>query len=311
MPNIIITKYCNLSCPYCFAQSMMDNTYINLDELNNILSFLRKTPDDIKQLGIMGGEPTLHPFFATILNSLLSFQKEIASKNRLLLFTNGLQIDNYIDYIPELNLLVNINSSNTIGFQNYQTLINNLDIMHQVSEGADNDISLGINLYPEIDDFSFIFDLAKKYHKNKIRYSCSCQNYKNYKNMPKKEYYNLSKDIFINFLQMSKNNNIKIQLDGNSIPFCFLSPEEQQLFAEQSFNFKLKCGLPFDIYPDMTASSCFGNPNRINLNNFNDLVEAKNFFIQEKEEKQKQNKNNNKCRKCPYAPNCFGGCLHY
>ena len=43
MPNIAITKYCNLKCPYCFAEDMIaeeQTKAITLDQLTKILNWL-------------------------------------------------------------------------------------------------------------------------------------------------------------------------------------------------------------------------------------------------------------------------------
>ena len=69
MPNIIITNYCNLKCPYCFASEMLNDPNkknISESELKRILAWLEKSPPP--SIGLIGGEPTLHPDFANILS---------------------------------------------------------------------------------------------------------------------------------------------------------------------------------------------------------------------------------------------------
>ena len=68
MPNIAITNYCNLKCPYCFANDMINEQKKNI-ELNNYIKLLHYLTEynNIKEIGIIGGEPTLHPFFKEIL----------------------------------------------------------------------------------------------------------------------------------------------------------------------------------------------------------------------------------------------------
>ncbi|MBE6196343.1 MAG: hypothetical protein E7137_04535 [Rikenellaceae bacterium] len=74
MPNLMLTNWCNYKCPYCFGmdrmvpavakQAMTDETFLG------ILSWLDKT-NYRRPIHLMGGEPTLHPKFEWIVNTLL------------------------------------------------------------------------------------------------------------------------------------------------------------------------------------------------------------------------------------------------
>ena len=63
--NIAITNYCNLKCPYCFANKFIESEKqsITEDQLDKILDFLfYSNLNKYKhKIGIIGGEPTLHP----------------------------------------------------------------------------------------------------------------------------------------------------------------------------------------------------------------------------------------------------------
>ena len=74
--NIAITNYCNLNCPYCFANKFIDSEKQSLNEnqLDKILDFLfySKLNKYKYRIGIIGGEPTLHPQFQDIVNKIVS-----------------------------------------------------------------------------------------------------------------------------------------------------------------------------------------------------------------------------------------------
>ena len=68
-------------------------------------------PTAIKEnfmIGLIGGEPTLHPEFINILkqtNAFCSF-----TKSHSILFTNGILLNKYLPYIgPNMSILININ----------------------------------------------------------------------------------------------------------------------------------------------------------------------------------------------------------
>ena len=73
--NFIITKRCNKGCPYCFAhQSRVEDPKgeMTLDQFNKLI-------DDYQceHIKLLGGEPTCHPQFKDILESVLQKGKSV------------------------------------------------------------------------------------------------------------------------------------------------------------------------------------------------------------------------------------------
>mgnify|MGYP003313974964 CR=1 FL=1 len=73
MANIAILNYCNLKCEYCFADDMIqeESTSIIIEDYQRILEFLSRGPQNY--VGIIGGEPTLHPEFIEIASHIYVF----------------------------------------------------------------------------------------------------------------------------------------------------------------------------------------------------------------------------------------------
>lgn len=92
MPNIAITNYCNLKCPYCFADDMIHESKNNmtLENYIKLLHYLTEYNNE-QHVGIIGGEPTLHPQFKEILIE----SNQCANKNntQFTLFTNGIELE--------------------------------------------------------------------------------------------------------------------------------------------------------------------------------------------------------------------------
>lgn len=70
--NIMINNYCNLHCPYCFAQQEMTQHVVNnitQENFKKFLDFLKA--NDIKEVRMIGGEPTLHPHLFDLIQTVL------------------------------------------------------------------------------------------------------------------------------------------------------------------------------------------------------------------------------------------------
>jgi len=84
---IEITRACNLRCPTCYADAQ-GHDFEPLEAVQKRLDrFFRDEQKRIDILMISGGEPTIHPQFAEILDLALSYPVE-----RILVNTNGLRI---------------------------------------------------------------------------------------------------------------------------------------------------------------------------------------------------------------------------
>jgi len=69
MANIMLTKRCNLKCPYCFAEEFVNKSGddISIENFKVALDFALTNPHE--QIGLIGGEPTLHNNFKEILEA--------------------------------------------------------------------------------------------------------------------------------------------------------------------------------------------------------------------------------------------------
>ncbi len=110
--QVEITEACNLHCDYCYRNANSDirhSKYISWPKLKGLLSELKKT--GMTELGITGGEATLHPDFPNILRYALENFEQVE------LITNGTNaeiLENAISKVPmderkKLNLSISFN----------------------------------------------------------------------------------------------------------------------------------------------------------------------------------------------------------
>lgn len=89
-----ITENCNAKCNNCFNSSNRTNAEMTITNFSQLCAYFKY--NGIKHLKIMGGEPTIHPYFLDFIN--------IAQKNfdEITIFTNAIN-----DSISSINLREN------------------------------------------------------------------------------------------------------------------------------------------------------------------------------------------------------------
>lgn len=316
MPNIIITNYCNLSCPYCFANDIIqeEKHHITWTELQNILTFLNREHGKGIRLGIIGGEPTLHPKFDKILQTIIEFSKE---HNFIYptVFSNGILLSDYSTFFTkDANVLLNLNSSKVIGDIQWTKIIKTLNNLEKDQAFANNNVKLGINLYLNMPDWTYILDLAKNYNQSSIRCSVVVPTNK-LKTIDKFQYYNDNKENFLDFLSSAEKFKIKVIMDCNRIPLCYFTDKEKILVLNQTERYEHFCGEQpvLDIFPNMTCSLCFGAGQPISINKFQNLSHLKRYFLLKKVPSLIEKQKIGKCQNCEQINNlsCQGGCFNF
>ena len=153
MPNIMLTYRCNLHCSYCFANEFVnkEKTDISLENFQTALEFLTRSGET--HVGLIGGEPTLHPDFQNFMEILIANQKV----SGITVYTNGLLLDQYVPQIvhPKVRVLVNCNSPQIIGEKSYSIIKSNLDVLIGQYYMKDR-VNLGINLFSNDLDYTYI-----------------------------------------------------------------------------------------------------------------------------------------------------------
>lgn len=92
-----ITSSCNLRCPMCYAESGPGGTHLSFDDCKRAIDRLVEVEGRPEVLQLSGGEPTVHPQFAEILDYALSQPIDYVMIN-----TNGIRLasdDALLDHV--------------------------------------------------------------------------------------------------------------------------------------------------------------------------------------------------------------------
>ena len=328
MPNIMINKICNLKCPYCFAnkfvnkgETCIDENNISIENFNKAVEFITFNKEK-SYVGIIGGEPTLHPNFKKFVKFIINNDKIEKST----LFTNGINLDKYVDILKnsKISVLINLNSPKDIGESNYKKITKNIEMFKE--NNIVKNINIGINLYDENMDYSFVIETAEKFNLKNIRISVVVPNTSEKRNSHAIEYFKRMKPMVLDFFKKCREKDIIVHYDCNIMPNCVLNKEEYEWVSSYVEEFEKKNGfrenlvsLPFcepviDILPNLNAVRCFGCSDfEVSIASFNNIDDLRNFFINKIDNYANCVSIDEQCKTCcsKDCHRCMGGCIAF
>lgn len=313
MANIAIVNYCNLKCPYCFADDMIqeDMTTISMEDFQKILQFIARTPKN--HIGIIGGEPTLHPHFDEIIKEVNKYCRECDTGATL--FTNGIELKKYLPLLGErIGLLINVNSPKFQESEKYIKMLDTLNYLYEMSWFPQR-ATCGCNIHPGLEDYGFIWEIVDKYHLDHLRVSVvsPAAKYESWRS-DKEGYYYKMKPIFLDFCREAIKHNCRVCIDCGHIPMCYFTEEEKELVLSICDNPNNEfCEPVVDIKPDFKATACFGSYDPIDIRDFETLIELERYLLIKKSLPRAEKNCTGKCTTCKKHKllQCQGGCLGF
>lgn len=321
MPNIMLTYGCNLKCSYCFANEFVNkrSNYITEENFVKAIEFL--TREGVARIGLIGGEPTLHPKFKDFLEYLINNRKV----DEATIYTNGILLDKFINQIiaPKFRLLVNCNSPKEIGELQFEKLRNNLRLLVNDHYMRDR-MNLGINLYKDDLDYSYIIDLLRECDLHRVRISLTVPDFSICGNVNAIEYFKNRKTFLLKFLADMQKNNILPYYDCNKPPYCIWTDEEKEwlenmvakyhvesnLIGDHSFCFPV-----IDILPNLQAVRCFGMSEyeKVCIDDFTGVSEIASYFLNHIDSASYQIPVGDECKECRkrQTRKCTAGCIGF
>jgi hypothetical protein len=314
MANIAILNFCNLRCPYCFADDMIHEKSISLDvdDFRKMLDFLSRTPKN--HVGIIGGEPTLHPHFSDIIKEVNKYCRELNTGATL--FTNGIELEKYLPELSDrIGLLINCNDPDTMGpeFSNKQE--STLDKLFELS-WFDRRANIGCNVYPGKEDYSYIWKICDRYRIDHLRTSvvspggCFAS-----LRSDKEKYYEDMVPVFIKHCENAIKHHVKLNMDCGHIPTCYFDSEQIKIAEEACENLygAEYCEPVVDITPDFKATACFGAYDPVDIRDFPTLIELERYLMLTKTAVRAEANCVGRCTMCKKheLKICQGGCLGF
>lgn len=323
MSHVMLTRVCNLNCPYCFANEVINekSDFISMDDFNTAKEFILTGGDSI---GLIGGEPTIHPNIEDIMQNVID-DTRIRSCT---VFTNGINLDKIIYKFTneKFGTLINVNSPNIMGERKYNTMLENLDLIHN-KFSLGHRVSFGYNIHGADFDYDYIIELCKKYKKSRLRISICVPNNPEFRDLDSLQWFRLVRPRLFEFFQALYDNKIIPHYDCNYLPICVPTVEDKELLLKilqlsKEMNAPTNllstcctCNPVIDILPDLQAVRCFGMSEHLkaNIRDFRTSAELRAYFATEIDSFRFNTVGNEECQECPkrVIQDCMGGCLAY
>lgn len=319
MANIMINESCNQRCSYCFASEFVNihKNNISYENFVKATDFILTESDNKRKgrIGLIGGEPLLHPEFDKFVTYLTSRD----DVNKVTVYTNGVLTKEHIDCLlnDKVGLLINVNSVQDVGADNYQRTEEAIELLIN-KYNKKNRLTIGLNIYDNI-DYSFFINMADKYGLPRVRLAVVVPAYGKERNGF--SHFMELKDKVIELAKSLLLRDIRFMFDCNVPIPCMWSEKELQDFELMGLSSTSRnlismghstCSPVIDILPDLTAIRCFGlsDISKVSIKDFSTIMELRNYFFTTLDSVLLEQPFMEKCPKCKlYPTKCFGGCL--
>jgi len=279
--NISIIDSCNNNCEFCFQGSHKNNNKLNISDIDKILTWYNYFTGNI---GLIGGEPTLHPDFIEICK--LCTGKGYVTD----VFTNLLCSKNIIKEmfkIYGINFLINIcheDNKEKLFINNYKLLINR---DWEQAWNCNSAIFLGLTI---TNDSKFnnknierLYTLLKQDTKHLvkgIRLSHAIPNNNDYK--PVFNFGEICETIITKCTQINPQLTFSFDCAVNQ---CIMNSTiyNKLKLCRNIYNLRMECEMPvMDIATDFTTNWCACYNNKYNIWDYKNPVELYNQLIKDK-----------------------------
>ena len=248
MLNLFVNYDCNLVCDYCFVRGLGQKHPPRIAETDfqRFCDWMKR--HRVSLLGILGGEPTLHP------NLVAMLQRLRASGVASVLFTNALYADDALADILALNtaaVVVNYNEPDQYKPREWQLLQRH--IAQLVAAGAR--VSFSKNFSCGHSAFEYLIEGCQRFGITRVRYDVSRPNAARSNNHFAREQQREVIQTLLAFVRRAEQAGSLTGLDC-CLPLCDFTTAELAWLSEHSLRFAAVCQPSLDVQTDLSVSYC-------------------------------------------------------
>lgn len=314
MANLVITDQCNLACPYCFAQSYLQQekaegnptgAFISREAFEARLDFLVRS--GVGEVRLIGGEPTLHPQF----EALIAAAQQRGLK--VIVFSHGVMKDSALRCLEQLPLdqctvLINANASHPAA-DSERLMVRRQTALLRLGERA----LPGCNLYTSNIKLDWLIPLIMETGCRKAVRLGLAQPIVGADNLylhPKQ--YRIIAEKIVRFAERAAEYGIRAEFDCGFVR-CMFSDKELATLRRLDADIGWRCSPVLDIAMNDTAIHCFPLTNfaTVAFDATTDDAAGLRTALAQQVAPYRQAGIYKECSSCAYkaAGECSGGCL--
>lgn len=254
--NVVLIRRCTNCCPYCFEAPSRDLSKPGLMTIEDARKVaVWAAADRLESIGLIGGEPFLHPELREIIAVFL----KTCSPARLVLFTGGVVPCQALDALQpnDCSLLVNVNEERDYRSKgDYKRVMTFID--HALKSGFE--VGLGFNVWRINFDPRFMPELAFSLGRTGFRWTVASPSLGYTPSTVQREDLKALSGRCMNLLWESVFRGLATSLDC-PLPLCFFKDDEVAWLSRFQPGVLSKLGVcspPVDVTPELDAVRCFG-----------------------------------------------------
>jgi hypothetical protein len=256
--NLLISALCNQSCAYCFTVDHLNRNrggrpgerrdFLPLDDLQARLDFLARS--DMNRVRLMGGEPTLHPQFAELMERIRMTGKAVT------VFSNGLMPPAALACLEALDrkectVLVNVNEPGP--GRNRRTYARQRATLRRLGRQA----MLGFNIYRTNFRPEFLLDLiAESKCAPAIRLSMAQPALSGTNCYIHPNQYRAVAMAITRFARLAAKAGVRLEFDCGFVR-CMFSAEDLEVLRATGADFGWRCNPILDIDLEGNVLHCY------------------------------------------------------
>lgn len=132
---LTLTRCCNLKCKWCYSKNL-ENEYMELEFAKKVID--KFCANGGKRIVLIGGEPTVYPFFGEILEYISSYELRIGIASNGICFSKQKFLKYLIDKREMIHINLSLKETSNLGYLteagngNFYDVVNAIDNFNEV-----------------------------------------------------------------------------------------------------------------------------------------------------------------------------------